>query len=150
MRPLGPFEHRGYLGGVAGRGLAVNRHNDVAGAYARLEGRRPLKGREHHHVDDAVLVRLRLDGHANAVVVSVLIFAHLGEGLGVVEIGVRVQHMQHAGDGAVVDGLVNLVLVQRLGVVLLDDGVDVGELAQRIAECGLVGGRLRRDFLADQ
>ena len=84
-------------------------------------------------------MRLRLDGHADAVVAAVLVFAHLGEGLGVVEVGVGIQGVEHARDGAVVDGLVGLVRVELLGVVLLDDGVDVGE-----GSAGCRGGWTRR------
>ncbi len=64
---------------------------------------------------------LGLDGHADAVVLAVLVLAHLGEGLGVVEVGVGVEDVEHARDGAVVDGLVGLVGGHRLGVVLLDE-----------------------------
>jgi len=50
----------------------------------------------------------------------VLVLAHLGVGFWIVEIGVGVEDVKHAGDGAIVDGLVGLVGVERLGVVLLD------------------------------
>ena len=46
--------------------------------------------------------------------------------------------------------LSTLSCVQRLGVVLLDDRIHVGELVQRVAQRGLVGGGLGRDLLVDQ
>ena len=61
-----------------------------------------------------------------------------------------VEGVQHAGDGAVVDGAVDLVGVQRLGVVLLDQAVDVGELVQGVAQGGLVRGGLGGDLVADE
>jgi len=63
---------------------------------------------------------------------------------------VGIEGVKHARDGAVVDGLVGLVGVQGLGVVLLDEGIDVGEGVKRIAEGGLVGGGLSGDLLVDQ
>ena len=58
---------------------------------------------------------------------------------------VRVEHPQHAGDGAVVDGGVGLVAGDGLGVVLLHQRVDVGEGLQAVAELALVLRRLRAD-----
>ena len=46
--------------------------------------------------------------------------------------------MQHARDGAVVDGLVG---IHRLGVVLLNDRVDVGELLEAVLDVGVAGDR---------
>ena len=71
-----------------------------------------------------------------------LLLAHLGVGLGVVEVRVRVQHPQHPWNGAVVDGQIGLVAVDGLGVVLLHHRVDVGEGLQAVAELALVGRRL--------
>ena len=77
---------------------------------------------------------------------AALIFAHLGVGLGIVEIGVGVEHAQHAGDGAVVDGAVGLVAVDGLGVVLLHERVDVGKGLEAVAKLALVLRGLRADF----
>jgi hypothetical protein len=66
------------------------------------------------------------DYHADAVILAALVFAQESELARVKEIGVRVEHTEHAGDGALVDGLVG---VDRLGVVGLDDGKDAGEVA---------------------
>ncbi len=69
---------------------------------------------------------------------AALVFAQAGVGLGIVEVRVRVEDLQHAGDGAVVDGVVGLVAGDGLGVVLLDQRVDVGEGLQAVAELALV------------
>ncbi len=55
---------------------------------------------------------------------------------------VRVEHPQHAGNGAVVDGGVGLVARDGLGVVLLHQRVDVGEGLQAVAKLALVLRRL--------
>ena len=48
--------------------------------------------------------------------------------------------MQHARDGAVVDGLVG---IHRFGVIVLDERVDVGELLEAVLDFGVAGdGRL--------
>ncbi len=107
---------------------------------AGAEGGRVLIGR-----DDVDLVVLLLDHHADAVVVAALIFAQVGVGLGIVEVRVRVEHLQHAGNGAVVDGVVGLVAGDGLGVVLLDERVDVGEGLEAVAELALVLRGLRAD-----
>ena len=93
---------------------------------------------------------LRLDRHADAVVLAVLVFAHLGEGLWIVEVGVRIEDVEHARDGAVVDGLVGLVGGQLLRVVLLDEGVDAGEGVQAVTEGGLIRRGLGGDLLVDE
>ena len=59
-----------------------------------------------------------------------LVFAHLGEGLGIEEVGVGIEGVEHTRNRAAVDGLINLVGVEVFGVVLLDDGIDVGEGVQ--------------------
>ena len=93
--------------------------------------------------DDVDLVALLLDDHADAVVVAALVFAHLGIGLGIVEVGVRIEHAQHAGNRAVVDGGVGLVAGDGLGVVLLHQRVHVGEGLQAVADLALVLRGLR-------
>ena len=80
---------------------------------AGLVGGRPGEGINH---DDFIVARA--DGHAHAVVLAALVFAHQRVGLGIEEIGVRIERVQHAGNRAVVDGLVR---VHRLGVVVLDE-----------------------------
>ena len=145
------FEHGGDGGGVhAVGGFAVDGEDDVAGADAGFVGGGAFEGVEDDDLGLAVWGGLRLDGHADAVVLAVLVFAHLGEGLGIVEVGVGIEDVEHAGDGAVVDGLVGLVGVEVLGVVLLDEGVDVGEGVEGVAQGGLVGGGLGGDLLVDE
>jgi hypothetical protein len=127
--PFGSFEQACDRSRVHSVGrLAVNRHDHVAGTDACLERRRSFKRGQDNDVQHSVLVRLRLDRHADAVVVAVLIFAHLGEGFGIVEVRMGVEDVKHAGNRTVIDGFVDLVAVERLGVVLLDDGIHVREL----------------------
>ena len=143
MGTFGAFEGFGHLIGsgqavgilaIDGDQLAVHRVDDVAGMNTGLERGRTLSGK-----DDIDFAVLRLDGHADAVIVATLLLAHPGVGLGVVEGGVRVKHAQHAGNRSVVDGGVGLVAVNRLGVVLLDQRVDVGEGLEAVAELAFVG-----------
>ena len=46
--------------------------------------------------------------------------------------------MQHAGNGAVVDRLIG---VHRLGVVVLDDLIDISELFQAVTDVGVSSER---------
>jgi hypothetical protein len=68
------------------------------------------------------------DDHANAVVLAALIFAEESELAGVEEIRMRVEHAEHTGDSALVDGLVD---VDGLGVVGLHDIQNAGKVADR-------------------
>ena len=124
FRPLQQVGH--IAGGHVVGGLAIDRGNDVARADAGAVRRSSDEGR-----DDNDLIIARADRHADAVIFAALIFAQQGIGFGIEEIRVRVEHMQHARDGAVVDGLVR---IHRFGVVLLDDVVHRGELAQAVAD----------------
>ena len=112
--------------------LAVHCGDDVAGMDASPVRGRVLVGR--NHVNFVVLL---LDDHAHAVVAAVLLLAHPGKGLGIVEVRVRVQHPQHPWDGSVVDGQVGLFTVDRLGVVLLHLRIDAGERLEAIAQLAL-------------
>src|SRR4029077_586697 len=67
--------------------------------------------------------------------------------LGIEEIGVRVERVQHAGNRAVIDGLVR---VDRFGVVVLDDLVDLGELLQAVLDIGVVTPRRVRTPLREE
>ncbi len=108
---LGPFEKIGHVGGahVVG-GFSVNGGDDVAGTNARAVGGRAGKGRDH---DDFVIARA--DRHADAVILAALLFARVRIRLWIKEIRVRVELVQHARNGAVVDGFVG---VHGVGVVL--------------------------------
>jgi hypothetical protein len=66
------------------------------------------------------------DDHADAVILAALIFAQKSELARVEEIGVGVKHAEHAGDGALVDGLVD---VDGLGVIGLHDVQNAGKVA---------------------
>ncbi len=122
-------------------GLAIHRDDDVAGAHACPRSRSSRQRRDHND-----MVVARADGHAHAVVFALLRFFELGELLGIKEGGMRVEHVQHAGDGAVEDGLVGIHL---LGVVLLDDVIHFGELLQAAADLR-VGGEPAAGDLAEE
>ena len=118
--------------------LAIDGGNHVAWTDAGPVGWRSLKRKDHHDLlrgSDS----LRLDRHPDAVVLAVLVFAHLRVGLRVIEAGVRIEGAQHPRDGAVVDHLAGLVAGQRIGVILRDQVVDIGEGAKIVAK-----GRIRR------
>src|SRR5258708_7599248 len=130
---LGAFEHVGDVAsGQTIGGLVVDLHDDVAGTYAGVIGRCADVGSHDHRV-----VLAGGDDHADAVILAALIFAQESELAGVEEIGVRVKHAEHAGNGALVDGLVD---VDGLRVIGLNDIQN----ARKIANGGLVivrGGR---------
>jgi len=135
------FEEGGDCGGVHTLGgFAVDGENLVAGTNAGFVGGCSFEGIEDDDLGFAVGRGLGLNGHADAVVFAVLVLAHLSEGLGVVKVRVGIEDVEHAGDGAVVDGLVGLVGIEGLGVVLLDERVDVGERVERVAQSGLIVG----------
>ena len=93
-----------------------------------------IGGCSHKGRNDNDFIVARADRHAYAVVFAALIFAQQRVGLGIKEIGVRIEHVQHARNGAVVNGLVG---VHRLGIVLLDQAVHVGELPQAVTDVGV-------------
>ena len=141
---FGSFEHVGHIFRIhVVRGLAVHGDNHVSGPYAGLEGRCAFKRTDHDN-----LVALRLNQHAYAVVLAMLVFAHLGVGFWIVKAGMGVEHAQHARDSPVVDGLFRFVAGQRLGVVLFHQVVNTGEGAQIVAQRGFVGAGLRAQPLA--
>src|SRR5580700_5090239 len=117
---LGAFEQIGYVAGahVVSR-LSIDGDDNVPGANAGAIRRRAHKGRDDDH-----LVVTGPDCHAHAVILATLIFAQQRVGFGVEKVRVRIEHVEHAGNGAVVDGFVR---VYRLGIVLLNEAVDVGE-----------------------
>src|SRR5258708_33518850 len=128
-RPLWTLEQVGDITGshVVGR-LAIDRGNNIAGANAGA-----VCGRAHKRGDDDHLAIARADRHSNAVILSALIFAEQGIRLGIKKIRVRIQHMQHARNGAVVDRLAG---VHRLRVVLLHDVVNLGDLLEAVTDVG--------------
>ena len=129
-RAFRPLEHVGDFGGAhVFRRLAVNRDDHVAGMNACFIGGCAVKGENH---DDLVVARPHR--HAHAVVLAALVLAHQRVGLGIEEIRMRVERVQHSRDGPIVDSLVR---VDRLGVVFLDDRVDVRELLQAIFDVGV-------------
>src|SRR5262249_39686949 len=112
---------------IIGR-FAVNRDDDVAGANAGTVGGGAHEGRNYDHL---VITRAHL--HAHPVVLAALLFAQQGVRLGIKEIGVRIQHAQHAGDGSVVNSLLG---VDGLGVILLNHLVHLGKGAEAVVEVG--------------
>src|SRR6266852_3957294 len=112
--PLGALEHVGDIaGGEAVGGLVINFDDDVAWANAGVIGRSADVGSHNNSVGLA-----RSNDHSYAVVFAALIFAQEGKLTGVKEIGVGVQHAEHAGDSALVNSLVD---VDGLGVIGLHD-----------------------------
>src|ERR1700733_206638 len=80
-------------------GLAVYCEDLIARPDACLIRRGALEGIKNYDLGLAVCGGLRLDRHAHAIVFSVLIFAHLSEGLWIVEVRVWIQDVKHTGDG---------------------------------------------------
>ena len=129
-RPFRPLEHVGDFGRAhVFRRLSINRDDHVAGMNAGLIRWRAGEGENHND-----LVVARPHRHAHAVVLAALVFAHQRVRFGIEEIRMRIERVQHARDGSVVDRLVG---VDRLGVVFLDDGVDIRELLQAVFDIGV-------------
>ena len=82
--------------------------------------------------------------HAHAVVFAALILAQQGIRLRIEKIRMRIEHVQHAGNRAVVNGLIG---IHRLRVILLHHVVDCGELAQAVADIRISASRCRRSDL---
>ena len=89
----------------------------------------------------------RTDLHAHAVILAALIFFQQRIGFRIKKIGVRIEHMQHAGNGPVVDRLIG---VDRLGVVRLDNAVDFGKFLQAVTNVVVGTGRNGGVFLREQ
>ncbi len=136
-RALGTFQEIGnFTGGEAVGGFLVDFDDDVTGTEARVVGGCADVGRHDHGV-----IFARGHDHADAVVFAALIFTEKSELARVKEIGVRVKHAEHTGDGTLVDGLVD---IDRVGVVVLNDIED----ARKVANGGLIvvgGGRCGAD-----
>src|SRR5262249_18552653 len=111
--------------------FAVDRDDHVARTNAGFVSWRSHEGRHHDH-----LVIPRPDLHADPVVLSALIFAQKRVLLRVKEIRVRIEHSQHAGNRSIV---YNLVRFHRLGIILLDETVNLRELSQVIADFAIAG-----------
>src|SRR5437868_8738323 len=127
---LGPFEQLGnFRRTEVVRRLAIDRHNDVAGMNARAVGRRT-----HKRSYDNDLVVARADGHADAVILAALCYPKQGIGLGIEEIGMGIEGVEHARDGTVVD---RFVRVYRLSIVLLDDVINLGEGVETVADVSI-------------
>ena len=142
-RSLGPLEQIGNVGSahVVG-GLAVDGNDHVARMDSRLVGRRSDKWE-----DDDDFIVARADRHSDAVVLAALFLAEQRVRLGIEEVGVRVERVQHARNGAVVDGFVG---VDRLGVVVLDNLVHLCELLQAVFDVGIATGRSHGTALREQ
>ncbi len=129
-RAFGSLEQVGNVGSahVVG-GFAVDRDDHVARMNAGLVSRR-----SHERDDDDDLVVARANRHADAVILAALLFSQQGIRLGIEEVGVRIERVQHARNRAVIDGLVR---VDRLGVVVLDDLIDLSELLQAVLDIAI-------------
>ena len=118
LRPLQQVSHIAGVHVVSG--LAIHCGDNVAGMNSRAVRRCSGEGRNH---DDLVVARP--DRHPYAVILATLIFPQQGIRLGIEEVGVRIEHVQHARNCTVVDGFVR---IHWLSVILLDDVIDFGEL----------------------
>ena len=131
---LGALQHvRNVAGTHVLGGLAIDGDNHVARMNASL-----IRGRAGEGVNHNDFVVARADGHADAVVLAALVLAHQRVGLGIKEVRVRVERVQHPGDRAVVNGLIS---IHRLGVILLDESVNIGELLKAVLDVGVAGDR---------
>jgi hypothetical protein len=137
---LRPFEEISDLAGIhVVSGLAVDGDDHVTRANASTISRRSGERSDHY---DFVVTRTHL--HANPVILAALVLAKLRVLFGVEEIGVWIQHVQHAGDGAVINGFVR---VHRVSVILFHDGVDIRERFEIVF--GLAGGKISRGALSE-
>ena len=91
---------------------------------ASLISRCAGEGEDHNH-----FVVARSHRHTHAVVLAALVLAHQRVRLGIEEIRMRIERVQHSGNGPVVD---RFIRIDRLRVVVLDDGVDIRELLQTV------------------
>ena len=80
--------------------FAFDAMNDVAGTNAGFRCGRTGHGREYDGV-----IFLRTDGHADAVIFAALIFTQQRVLARIEKRGVRIEHTQHAGNGAIVKAL---------------------------------------------
>lgn len=130
----GAFEHvRDFACAEVVGWLAIDRDDDVAGVDASAESRAAKERRHHNH-----FIVAGADCHADAVVFTVLLFSHERILLRIEEAGMRIEDVQHAWNSAVIDGLIG---IDRFGVILLDDAVDLGEATEAGADVGYgVGG----------
>ena len=122
--------------------FAVDRDNHVAGMNAGLVGRR-----SDEREDDDDFVVARANGHAHAVVLAALFFAQQRIRLGIEEVGMRVERVQHSRDGPVVDGLVS---IDRFGVIVFHHLVNLGELLQAVLDISISAGRHHGASLREQ
>ena len=124
-------EPRGAIRGDDFRG--IQRQEQCTGPDSGAIGGAAHKGRNH---DDFVVAWS--NRHAYAVVLAALLFPQQGVGLGIEETGVRIEGVQHARDGPIIDGFIR---VHRLGVVLLDNVVDLGKRLQAVTNISVAIGQ---------
>src|SRR5690348_17968666 len=114
-RSLGAFEQVRDLGRGEARAIfVVDREDNVAGADTCFCGGRAFERRKHHR-----LLFARLDDHTDAIIFAFLIFAKESVSLWIEEIGVRIEHMQHAGNRTVVN---HFVSIDGIRVIRFDGG----------------------------
>src|SRR6266568_4406018 len=90
--------------------------------------------------NDNDFIITRPNRHAHAVILAALILAQQGIRLGIEKIRMRIEHVQHAGNGTVVNRLIG---IHRFRVILLHHIVDCGELAQAVADIRITASRCR-------
>ena len=122
-----PLQHVGdFAGGEAVSGFVVDFDDDVARTEAGVIG---WSADVRCHDNGVILARR--DDHADAIIAAALVFTEERELARVKEIGVRVEHAEHAGDGTLVDLFIN---VDRIGVV----GLHYVQNASELLDGGLV------------
>ncbi len=125
-----------------GEGDVVDADNLIAGREAGLLGGRAGRGLE----DDDAAGQDADDG-AEALRQAAFHLLELLELVAIEEDGVRIEHAQHAGDGAGIEGAIG---VDWIGGVFKDGGVDVEEAAEFAFQLGGVGQRARGGLGAER
>src|SRR5215469_1010988 len=130
-----------FAGGHVVSGLAINGGDYVTGANSSFVRGSADEGRDH---DDFVVAWA--DRHPHSVVLAALIFAEQRVLLRIEEVRMRIKNAQHPGNSAVVNRLVG---IHGLGVVLLYDVVNLGELLDVVADFAITGALDSRATLAE-
>ena len=123
------------VGYVAGRhvvgGFTVNCGDHITGSNAGFVCR---SANERSDNDDLIIPRTYR--HTHAVVLAALIFAQKCVLFWIEKVGMGIQDPQHSWDSAVID---RLIRVHRLGVILLDEVINLGEFTQIVANFTVTG-----------
>ena len=86
----------------------------------------------------------RLNAHSNSVVMAFLILPQKLEFVRIEEVGVGIERPEHAGNGALVDGLIG---TERVGEILLDQAINFREALSALIDI-VFGSGSRSDYQA--